>query len=202
MRTGKWVAWTLLGAVTVGVLAGCGQGNPGINGRMQSTGREPLYDNRGIDIDGDGDRAWLSGHNNINNPPVNLRNFAPLGGGYRDMTADPYSGGLTADRIADLAQSIQGVDNASVVVNGQTAIVGLTLHRHVPRERAEAIKQEVRQLLMVQAPVFRSVRITTDRAMARRVFDASRNVRNGQPLSTQDREFQQLLKDIPEVIPR
>ncbi|MFC4769435.1 YhcN/YlaJ family sporulation lipoprotein [Effusibacillus consociatus] len=201
MRAGKWIAWTVLGTMTIGVLAGCG-GNPGLNGRMQTIpNTEPLYENRGIDIDGDGDRAWLSGHNNINNPPVNLTNLAPLGGGYRDMT-QPYSAGMTADRVADLAQSVQGVDTASVVMVGQNAIVGLRLHRTVPRERAVAIAQEVRQLLMVQAPVLRSVRITTDQSLERRVFDLSQSVRNGRALSTTDRDFQDLSRDIPEVPPR
>ncbi|WP_018133002.1 YhcN/YlaJ family sporulation lipoprotein [Effusibacillus pohliae] len=200
MRTDKWIAWTVLGTVTLGLLAGCGGGSPGINHRMQAEKTEPIYDNRGIDLDGDGDRAWLAGHNNINNPPVNLRNMAPpIGGGFRDYTQGTYAGGVTADRIADLAQSIQGVDTASVVVNGQTAIVGLRLHRTVPRERAGAIAQEVRQLLMVQAPVFRSVRITTDSALARRVYDTAQKVRSGQPLSSLDQEIEQLKRDIPEV---
>jgi hypothetical protein len=169
---------------------------------MQSVpNTEPLYDNRGIDLDGDGDRAWLSGHNNINNPPVNLSNLAPLGGGYRDTT-QIYSGGFTADRVADLAQSIRGVDTASVVLADQTAIIGLRLHRTVPRERANAIAQEVRQLLMIQAPVLRSVRITTDNSLERRVSDMAQSVRSGRNISSADRDFQKLVRDIPEVVPR
>lgn len=202
MRTNRWAAWTVLAILAAGLLSGCGAGAPGIDGRIQKQNTEPLYDNRGIDIDGDGDRAWLSGHNEINNPSVNLRNFAPMGPGFRDTTQGPYSGGITADRVENLVQSVQGVDTASVVVSGQTAIIGLTLHRNIPKERAAAIMQEVRQLLMVQAPVFRSVRITTDRALARRVFDVAQNVRSGRPLPTVDREFQQLTRDIPEVAPR
>lgn len=201
MRTNKWIAWTVLGSMALGVFAGCG-GNPGTNGRMQSIpNTEPLYDNRGLDLDGDGDRARLSGHNNINNPPVNLSNMAPLGGGYRDMT-ETYSGGLTADRVSDLAQSVQGVDTASTVLVGQNAIIGLRLHRTVPPERANAIAQEVRQLLMIQAPVFRSVRITTDNALHRRVFDLAQSVRGGRALSSTDRDIQQLTRDIPEILPR
>ncbi|BCJ87656.1 YhcN/YlaJ family sporulation lipoprotein [Effusibacillus dendaii] len=202
MRT-KWIAWTVLASLTAGMLSGCGGGsNAGSVKRMNTQGAEPRNANLGIDVDGDGDRAWLSGHNNLNNPPVNLRDYAPSGsGGYRDMT-QTYSGGVTADRVADLAQSIQGVRDASVVIADQTAIVGLTLQRNVPQDRVEAIKQEVRRLLMIQAPVFRSVRITTDNALSRRIFDAAQNARNGHPISATDQEFSQLVKTVPEVLPR
>lgn len=200
MRTAKWVAWSVLGSLMVsGILAGC---NPAAGGRMQTQSIEPRYDNRGIDLDGDGDRAWLSGNNNMNNPPVNLRSLAPMGGGSADLTQSPYSGWVTADRVADLVQTVPGVANASAVLRGQTAVVGLTLHRSVPRERAAQIAQEVRRMLLVQAPVFRSVHISTDNVLSRRVFDVSQNIRNGRPLSSMDGEIERLTRDIPVIPPR
>ncbi len=199
MRTTKWVAWSVLGALTVSALAGC---TPAAGDRMQRQSLEPRYDNRGIDFDGDGDRSWLSGNNNMNNPPVNLRSLAPMAGGSADMTQGPYSGWVTADRVADLAQTVPGVASASAVLRGQTAIVGLSLHRTVPRERAAQIAQEVRRMLLVQAPVFRTVHISTDNVLSRRVFDVSQNIRNGRPLSSMDGEIEQLSRDIPVLPPR
>lgn len=199
MRTNPWIAWSVLGALAVGMITGC---TPAASNRMQTQSIEPRYDNRGIDFDGDGDRSWLSGHNNINNPPVNLRNLTPMGGGSVDLTQDRYSGWITADRVADLVQTVPGVDNASTVLKGQTAIVGLTLHRTVPRERVGDIMQEVRRMLMIQAPSFRSVHITTDNVLTRRVFDASQNIRSGRPLSSMDKEIDRLIRDIPAVPPR
>jgi hypothetical protein len=198
VRTSNWLAWTVLAALSVGWITGC---TPVASDRMQRQSIDPRYESRGIDIDGDGDRAWLSGNNNINNPPVKLTQMAPMAGGYADLTQGPYPGWATAERVSDLARIVPGVAGASTVLRGQTAIVGLSLDRNVSQEQAGKIQQQVRQLLLAQAPVFRSVHITADEVLSRRVSDMAQAVRNGRPVSQMNREMDQLVRDIPETPP-
>lgn len=173
------------------------------NGTGQTLIRVPRWDNKQIDVDGDGDAEHISGRNQIGNPSVDLRSFAFPGGGARgsDMTNGVYPHTFTADRIADLAHSVNGVANARALVAGQTVIIGLNLERGVkPQQRGDLVKF-VRQRVLVQAPEFQRVHITTDRALTRRIQRISDELRAGHSLTMFNDDVMELTRQVPAVGP-
>jgi hypothetical protein len=161
--------------------------------------RVPQWDNKNIDVDGDGDREHLSGANSLNNPSVDLRSFATPNGA--DHTQGIYPHTYTANRIADLANSVDGVQHAYAIVAGQTLIMGINPRKGVRPEQREQIVQLVRQRVLVKAPEFRRVHITADRALARRVQNVAEEMRAGHSLSTFNDEVMELTRLIPPVSP-
>ncbi|MFD2170225.1 YhcN/YlaJ family sporulation lipoprotein [Tumebacillus lipolyticus] len=158
----------------------------------------PRFDNKNIDVDGDGDKEHLSGRNDVSNPSVDLRSFTYPGS--TDMSQGIYPTS-TADRIQDLASSVDGVANSRAIVVGRTVVLGMNLERTVrPAQKADLV-DTVRQRILVQAPVFERVHITTDRALTRRVQRIADELRAGHSLSMYNEEFMDLAKQIPPVGP-
>ncbi|MGB8955125.1 MAG: YhcN/YlaJ family sporulation lipoprotein, partial [Tumebacillaceae bacterium] len=160
----------------------------------------PQWDGKQIDVDGDGDREHLSGRNNIGNPSVDLRSFATPGGG-ADHTQGIYPHTYTADKIAGLAHSVDGVQNARAIITGTTAIIGLNLDRGLNAGRQAAVTQFVRQRVLVQAPEFRRVHITSDKAQTRRIQRIADEMRAGHSLSMFSDDIAELTRTIPAVGP-
>ncbi|MBL0385410.1 YhcN/YlaJ family sporulation lipoprotein [Tumebacillus sp. ITR2] len=213
MQMNKWVRGlaVMLAVVTLTGVTGCTKGAQekadnryGINTVEIAPGQDlqkvPNWDNKNIDMDGDGDREHLSGRNNIANPSVDLRSFAHPGGG-SDLTQGVYPHTFTADRIADLAHSVNGIANARALVIGQTAIVALNLDKGVKPEAQANLVQTVRQRILVQAPEFKRVHITADRALQRRVQRIADEIRSGHSLSMFNDDIMDLTRRIPAIGP-
>jgi len=162
--------------------------------------RTPQWDNRNIDMDGDGDREHLSGRNSINNPSVDLRSMTNPGGSV-DMTSGIYPHTFTADRIADLANTVDGVANARCLLAGQTAILGVNLKRGIRPQQRDEIIQLVRQRILVQAPEFQRVHITTDRPLTRRIQRLADEMRAGHSLTLFNDDVMDLTRQIPAIGP-
>lgn len=215
MQKQKWITG-LAAALLLIPLVGCTQnadqdpperGRYGVNKVQTAPGhdmvRVPRWDNKQIDVDGDGDAEHISGKNQIGNPSVDLRSFAFPGGGARgtDMTNGVYPHTFTADRISDLAHSVNGVANARTLVIGQTAIIGLNLERGVkPQQRADLVKF-IRQRVLVQAPEFQRVHITTDRAQTRKIQRIADELRAGHSISMFNDDVMELTRQVPAVGP-
>ncbi|HEU4963382.1 MAG TPA: YhcN/YlaJ family sporulation lipoprotein [Bacilli bacterium] len=218
MDTSKWLK-ALTAALVLVPLAGC---NPqaagdnantdrvGINSRpdgaenigmVRQTRDVTEWDNKSYDVDGDGDRGMLSGRNNIGNPAVDLRSIPQPGSTGANINSGLYAGTATADRIADLAGSVEGVAHANVIVVGETAVIGLNLNRGVAQADMPGLVQLVRQRVLVQAPVFKRVHITTDRAMTRQIRRISDEIRAGHSLTMFNDDFMDLVRRIPAVAP-
>lgn len=161
----------------------------------------PKWDNKNIDVDGDGDREMLRGTNNIGNPAVDLRSIPVPGSTGENVNNGFYAGTATADRIQDLAGSVNGVAHSNVIVVGETAVIGLNLERTVDPKQVPGIVQFVRQRVLVQAPIFKRVHITTDRALTRQIRRISDEIRQGHSLSMYNDDFMALVRKIPAVGP-
>jgi hypothetical protein len=213
MQKNRWVQGlaVLLAVVTMTSVTGCAKSGQnaadnryGVNTVEVAPGQElhrvPNWDNKNIDVDGDGDREHLSGRNNIANPSIDLRSFANPGGG-SDLTQGVYPHTFTADRIADLAHSVNGVANARALVIGQTAIVALNLDKGVKPQAQAHLVQTVRQRILVQAPEFKRVHITADRALHRKVQRIADEIRSGHSLSMFNDDITALTQQIPAIGP-
>lgn len=193
----------ILGLVSLTVLSGAGVVgcSPAQSSTPYTNGiTVPRWDNKQIDVYGDGDRVQLSRGSKVLSPPVNLSALPPAYGS-SNMAQGLYPGGVTADRISDLAHSVQGVDSAHAIVTGRTAIIGLDLRRDLRSSEAGPILQEIRQRLMIQAPIFQQVYITADRGLSRRIWNVTEGIRQGRGLSSFDGEIRFLVNTIPPVPP-
>jgi hypothetical protein len=212
MQTKKWVSGLALAMALVAVVGCSPQAGSGTErdsrygtntleiGSNPDRQRMPQFDNKNIDVDGDGDREHVSGRNNISNPSVDLRSFAQPGGG-SDLTNGVYPHTFTADRLTDLASSVNGVANSRALVVGRTAVLGINLERTVrPQQKGEII-QFVRQRVLVQAPEFQRVHISTDRALNRRIGRIADEIRAGHSLTMFNDDFMDLTKRIPAIGP-
>jgi len=210
-----WVKGLALGALAVTLscgLVGC-SANPhaerdssryGVN-RVEiapnvQLHRMPRWDNKNIDVDGDGDREHLAGRNSINNPSVDLRSMASPGGS-ADMTNGLYPYTFTADRIADLVHSIDGVANARALIAGQTLIVGMNVERGIKPQAKNELTQLARQRILVQAPEFKRVHITAEKPLVRRIQRIADEMRAGHSLTMFNDEVMDLTNRIPAVAP-
>lgn len=206
----KWITGLTAAILTLTLTTGCTPSNDlarnqqryGVNTNNVAPGQEkadlPRFDNKNIDVDGDGDKEHLSGANDVNNPSVDLRSFTYPGTTNAAQGIYPTS---TADRIQDLASSVDGVANSRAIVVGRTVVLGLNLERTVrPNQKADIVNF-VRQRILVQAPVFERVHITTDRAQTRQIQRISDELRKGHSLSLYNDEFMELTKNVPAVGP-
>jgi len=212
MQTKTWIKG-LSALLVAGLMVGCAptagpeshrQSSEGMNTLEIGPGAQrqnaPRFDNKNIDVDGDGDREHLSGRNDLANPSVDLRSFAQPGGG-SDLTQGVYPHTFTADRISNLASSVNGVANARALVVGRTVVLGMNLERGVKSHQKAELTQYVRQRILVQAPEFQRVHITTDRQLTRRIQRISDELRSGHSLNMFNNDFMDLTNQIPAVGP-
>ncbi|MDI3256643.1 MAG: YhcN/YlaJ family sporulation lipoprotein [Kyrpidia sp.] len=187
-------------AVMIGLAFGaaaCGPvGQPGAGPQPQAA---PKMDRARIDVDGDGDRnRWARGQD-VLNPPVNLgtvpspRSGAGVDGGNAAL----------ADRLADIASSVPGVQSAAAVVRNRHAFIGIRVSAPIQdAQRTEQVKTEIRQRILVWAPVIAEAHITEDRALLRQIEDVADAVRAGRPVGDFNARINEWERRIPRVAPK
>ncbi|MBE3552389.1 MAG: YhcN/YlaJ family sporulation lipoprotein [Kyrpidia tusciae] len=195
-RRRNWLSGAAAAVGAVLVITGCGIGQPGIGAQPPAA---PKMDRSRIDVDGDGDRnRWAHGQD-VLNPPVSLgtlpspRSGAGVDGGEAAL----------ADRVADVASSVPGVQSAAAVVRNHRAFIGIRVSMPIrDAERTEQVKTEIRQRLLITAPVINEAHITEDRALLRQIEDVADAVRAGRPVSDFQSRIAQWQRQIPRVLPK
>lgn len=93
-----------------------------------------------------------------------------------------------ADTMADLAANVNGVDDATVVIAGGNAYVGLDLDDKVQRNEAERVERNVYNALNRYVNRY-NVTITSDADMFGRLRDIGDGIRDGAPLDRYQNDF-------------
>lgn len=181
MRNRSWLFLITASVLVVSTATGCNE-HTKLQANQAAGSVEQQFDTRQADVDGDGDRARLSGFNNMNNPPVDLRAVPPAHTGGTVLTDERWSGNGYADTVAKLALSIPDVTSAAAVASGRVVLVGLGVSQK-GRPDLEKIKQEVRRRLITQAPEFRYVYVTSDPQQVTNINQIADGIRGGQPPS-------------------
>ncbi len=108
----------------------------------------------------------LTGYDNALNGAQNMNpNYRPT-----NLNAD-------ADRMADLAATVRGVDSAKSIIVGRTAYVGLDIAENLPNRTAPAIETEVYRVLSRAMPSY-DIRVTSDKGFLRRIGFIDTGLRN------------------------
>jgi len=88
---------------------------------------------------------------------------------------------LDADRMAEAAAAVDGVENATAVIVGATAYVGLDLDPSVDRRRADAVENEVARRVNRVVPRYHVV-VTSDADLLGQLTEIDRGLRDGRPV--------------------
>jgi YhcN/YlaJ family sporulation lipoprotein len=86
-----------------------------------------------------------------------------------------------ADRIAKAAAQVNGVNNATAVIVGGTAYVGLDLNTRVNRRQADAVEDQVARHVSRVAPRYHVV-VTSDADLFGQLREIDNGLRGGRPV--------------------
>ncbi len=92
------------------------------------------------------------------------------------------------DAMADIAARVRGVDNATVVVAGGNAYVGLNLDNSVQRNEAETVEQKVYNALKSYTNRY-TISVTSDADLFGRLRDIGDGIRGGTPYDRYQTDF-------------
>lgn len=88
---------------------------------------------------------------------------------------------MDADRMAEAASAVDGVENATAVIVGGTAYVGLDLDPAVDRRKADAVEEEVARRVNRVVPRYHLV-VTSDADMLGQLTEIDNGLRAGRPV--------------------
>lgn len=107
--------------------------------------------------------------------------------------ADMTESQRIAQRLSDEAKTVEGVRSATVVVSGNTAIVGINLDRNIEASKTQAIKDEIEDRFKRVEPRIDRVVVTADADLVKRIENLGKGVAEGRPLSEFTKEFNAIL---------
>lgn len=107
------------------------------------------------------------------------------------LPTNPTQSNLLAEKLAAEAVKVKGVDRATVVLTGSTAIVGCNLK---PGADANTVKSEVANVVKGADKRVKNVLVSTDPELNQRIVRISKGLAEGRPISGFSREISELLK--------
>jgi len=203
MGNRHWLFLPLTAALFVS-LSGCGK-DQALVGNQVGGSVEQQFDTQKVDVNGDGDRARLSGANGLNNPPVRIDALPQGHAAAPSLREGRYAGNGFADRIAQLALSAPHVMHSVAVTSGTVAIIGLGLKHDLfhpkglsPQDEL-GLKQEIRRRVLVQAPAVRFVYVTTNQQQVGELSRIADGLRAGHPISMYTSRIHALMQSMKPV---
>lgn len=100
-----------------------------------------------------------------------------------------------ARRVADLNE----VNRCSVLLSGNTAIVGIDMKNNLQGKMTTALKQKIETTVKNVDNNITNVSITANPDLFTRISNMARDIRDGRPISGFAREFQEILRRITPV---
>lgn len=112
--------------------------------------------------------------------------------GYGNMSYDT----MKSDQIANAVKQLPGVQNATVVVTGNTAYVGITLDRSTTAANTNNIKSQVAQVVRSTATGVNTVYVSTDVGFMNRLRAVGEGLRSGRPITGFTTELNNIIRGI------
>lgn len=106
-----------------------------------------------------------------------------------------------AQRLVQLAVRVPGVNDATAVVLGRTAIVGIDVNAHFDRSRVGTLKYSVAEALR-HDPYGAKTIVTADPDLFQRLREMAVDVRNGRPISGLAEELGDIIGRIIPQLPK
>ncbi|NGQ93681.1 YhcN/YlaJ family sporulation lipoprotein [Brevibacillus sp. SYP-B805] len=131
----------------------------------------------------------LSACNTANNPPANQSapqpgKQAPATQRVQQTAPQPtynQSPQATAERLVQLATRVKNVNDATAVVIGKRAVVGIDVNAHLDRPEVGVIKYSVAEALK-EDPQGATALVTADPDLVQRLREMAADIRRGRPV--------------------
>lgn len=107
------------------------------------------------------------------------------------LPTNPTESNTLAQRLASEAQKVNGVESATVVLTGSTALVGVNLR---PGADAVAVKSEVASAIKRADNRVKNALVSTDPELNQRIIQIGKGIAGGRPISAFAREVDEILK--------
>ncbi|MCQ4921596.1 YhcN/YlaJ family sporulation lipoprotein [Tissierella carlieri] len=101
-----------------------------------------------------------------------------------------------ATAIANRVAALPEVNKASVVINGDTAIVGCDVKGSATNEISSNLRQKVEAAVKTADRNIKNISITSDPTLYTRIRTMSTNINNGNPISNFTRDIEDILNRI------
>ncbi len=103
---------------------------------------------------------------------------------------------LNADKVATAVKQVKGVKNATVVVTGNTAYVGVSLDNNATTVNQRDIKKEIAQRVKTTFNEINTVYISTEVGFGDRLRNIGEGIRGGRPIDAFTTELNEMVKRI------
>lgn len=182
---------------------------------QNTTGQYNNYRGIGVGTDtgygttGIGDTSYYGGYGGYGG--YNNGMYGGYGNDYRNIggsnTSPNYGIGTAttqADRLARTCETVPGVDNATVVISGNTAYVGVNTDgdltgRNIAYGTASdlsSVKRQCAQKIKTDNPNIQTVYVSTDANFFDRLRRVGNGVRNGTPVESFRNELSNLIRNL------
>ncbi|MCF6465646.1 YhcN/YlaJ family sporulation lipoprotein [Clostridium sp. Cult2] len=104
-----------------------------------------------------------------------------------------------ANAIARRVANLNEVNRCSVLLSGNTAIVGIDMKNNLQGKMTTALKQKIETTVKNVDNNITNVSITANPDLFTRISNMARDIRDGRPISGFAREFQEILRRITPV---
>lgn len=136
-----------------------------------------------------------------NNTPMtndSLRDNTNFNTGMLNNTNIPNNNQIStrATTIAKRVAALPEVNNATVLINGNTAIVGVDVKGSNNNTVSTALRQKVEAAVRVADKNIRNISITSDPTIHTRIRTMSRDIESGRPISGFAREIEDIINRI------
>lgn len=101
-----------------------------------------------------------------------------------------------ANAIARRVAALSEVNSASVLINGNTAIVGCDVKGSTSNAVSSKLRQKIEAAVRVADKDIRNISITSDPSINTRIRTMSRDIESGRPISGFAREIEDIIRSI------
>ncbi|MGI6685940.1 MAG: YhcN/YlaJ family sporulation lipoprotein [Bacillota bacterium] len=110
-----------------------------------------------------------------------------------DITTDRLRNAqAVADRISNACDDVPGVEDATVVISGDTCYVGLDVEGNLENEETERVERAALNKALAADPSVRRCVVTSDADTVSRLQKIYQGVRRGTPISTFGDELEEI----------
>lgn len=112
------------------------------------------------------------------------------------LPQNPAESGPLAENLAERAVAVEGVKQATVVLTGSTALVGIDLKAGIERANTNAIKDKVAGVVKRADNRIKNVLVSTDPDTVVRIRKVAAGIGEGRPVTSFSREVGEIIRRI------
>lgn len=113
-----------------------------------------------------------------------------------NMVDDSKDMSSRADKIAKKITNLDEVNSSSVLLAGNTCIVGVDIKENIEGKTTSDLKQKIKDNVKNTDNKVKTVSVTSDPDIFKRISNMSKDVQNGNPISGFADEFEEILRRI------